>query len=70
MPVLVTVLVPSVVVPLMARLLRPVTVSEAPSPSTALPVMESDLPAPATVPWLAMVLPVSVVFSVRLRAPP
>ena len=58
-----------VVWPLMLRLLKPVTVSAAPSPSTALPLMDSDLPAPATVPWVVMVLPVRVVFSVRLRAP-
>jgi hypothetical protein len=58
-PVLVTVSVPSVVWPLMAKLLRPVTVSEAPLPSTALPVMVSDLPAPSTVPWVTTVLPVS-----------
>ena len=69
-PELVTVPVPSVVWPLMLRLLRPVTVSNALSPNTALPVTESDLPAPASVPWVATVLPVSVVFSVRLKAPP
>ena len=70
MPVLVTVSVPSVLVPLMARLLKPVTVSAAPSPSTALPVMASDLPAPTTVPCVATVLPVRVVFSVKVSAPP
>jgi hypothetical protein len=53
----------------MAKLLRPVTVSPAASPSTALPVMVKALPAPTTTSWVVTVLPVSVVFSVRLKAP-
>ena len=70
MPVLVTVSVPSVVWPLMAKLLRPVTVSPAASPSTALPLMVKALPAPVTVPWVVTVLAVKEVFSVRLKASP
>ena len=69
MPVLVTVPVPRVVCPLMAKLLRPVTVSPAASPSTALPVMVKALPAPTTTSWVVTVLPVSVVISLRLKAP-
>jgi hypothetical protein len=40
-------------------------------PSTALPATASELlPVPVTVPWLVTVLPVSVVFSAKVSAPP
>ena len=58
------------VLPLTDRLLKPLMLSSLLLPSTALPVMERDLPAPANVPWVLTVLPVRVEFSVRLRAPP
>ena len=69
MPVLVTVSVPSVAWPLMAKLLRPVTVSAAASPSTALPVMVKALPAPTTTSWVVMVLPLKAVLLPRVTAP-
>ena len=69
MPVLVTVPVPSVVEPLMAKLLRAVTVSSAPLPSTASPEIVRDLPAPITTSWVLMVLPVKVVSLPSVTAP-
>ena len=69
MPELVTVLVPKLVVPLMARLFRPVTVSRMPLPSTASPVMVKDLSAPTTTSWVVMVLPVRVVLTPKVTAP-
>ena len=47
--------------PLMLRLFTPFTVSRAPVPSTALPVMVKDLLLAATAAWVLMVLPFSVV---------
>jgi hypothetical protein len=68
--VLVTVpVLPKVVAPLMLRLFRPVTVSAAPVPSTASPVMLKELPAPTTTPWVVMVLPVKVVSLPSVTAP-
>ena len=70
MPLVVTAELLMAVVPLTASVLRPVTVSAALLPSTALPVMVKDLALPATVPCVVMVLPVSVVSVPRVTASP
>ena len=58
------------VVPLTDRVVKPVTVSAAPSPNTALPVIVSALPVPVTVLRVVRVLPAKVVAVPRVTASP
>ena len=57
------------VVPLICKLLKPVTVSTAASPRTASPAMLSALALPATVPKVVTVVPVNVVSTPRVTGP-
>ena len=50
-------------------MLTPVIVSAVPSPNTALPVMVKEFPPPTIVPFVVIVVPVSVVFVVNVTAP-
>ena len=58
------------VVPLIDRVVKPVTVSAAPSPNTALPVIVSALALPATVPKVVRVVPTKVVAVPSVSASP
>ena len=58
------------VVPLMDKVVKPVTVSATPSPNTALPLMVSALALPVNVLRVVMVLPAKVVAAPRVSASP